>query len=148
MFTIEACELEAELSFGARADGMTVLGISANANIRAAVQSALRARKRVIANLYGVTNPTQRAKDLEWMGIHELVAEIGVDRATGGSSVEELRTIARGILPVLLAGCHTAASLSEAAGCGVSNVLVGRAIYSAPDVVASAKAFHAIAARM
>lgn len=143
MLALNGGGLEAELAFGARADAMTVLGVSANESIEAAVRIATRARKRIIANLSGVANPTQRTRDLVGLGVHELVVEMG----EGGVNREELRAITRHNLPVILSGWPTESSLLEAADCGVEQILLGRAIYSAADVVEAAKAFQDMAVR-
>ncbi len=148
MRTMESGSLEAELSFAAGADAMTVLGIADNATINATVQCGARLKRRVIVNLNAAMPPVQRASELATFGIEEFVATSAGHGSSVGLSPVQLEEIARSGRTVFLYGCDSAASLSLAARIGVDDVVIGAPIYSAPDVVAAAQTFHRAASRL
>jgi 3-hexulose-6-phosphate synthase len=142
MRTMESGGLEAELSFAAGADAVTVLAMADNATISATVQCGARLKRRVIANLQAVVLPVQRAGELATLGVDEFVTPLTGHGSSAGLSPDELREIADGRCRTFLCGCDSVASLSLVARFGVNNAVVGAPIYSAPDAVAAARSFH------
>ena len=75
----DAGAYEAQIALDAGSDIVTVLASASDATILGAVNAAHDAKKRVSADLMGVSDPIARAAQLEDMGVDILCAHTGLD---------------------------------------------------------------------
>ena len=132
--------LEAESAFQAGADLVTVL-----ATVRACVEAADRAGRRVVADMICVSDLSGRARELEEAGIHGIAVHTGVDQqAQGRTPLQDLAVLRRAVQRAELsaAGGISLASLPDCCALGPDVIVIGGGILSAPDPVAQARAIR------
>ncbi len=145
MKTADAGDLEAELAISSGAAYTTVLAFASDETVMAAVEAAHRLGGKVMADLMLVANPIERARELAKLGVDAVCYHIPVDVQRRGrpnfgavaTAVESLRGALR--VEVAVAGGISAAIAGALAGAGADILVVGRAIYAAPDPGAAAK---------
>jgi len=69
MKTMEAGELEADLTFKAGADIMTVLATAGDSTIAGAVKAGKTHGKAAVADMIGVADQAERLKELNALGV-------------------------------------------------------------------------------
>ena len=78
--TADAGFLEADIAFSAGADLVTVLGVAGDATIKGAVEAGLKHGKKVVADLIGVENRVERAREVSKLGVAFVEIHAGLDR--------------------------------------------------------------------
>ncbi|AQA01147.1 3-hexulose-6-phosphate synthase [Mycobacterium sp. MS1601] len=145
MKTADAGLLEADLAFKAGADIVTVLGSAADATIAGAVEAANTHGKRVVADLIGVANRVERAREVSKLGVAFVEIHAGLDeQAQPGYTIETL--LADGQLagvPFSVAGGVKANTIEEVRNAGATVAVAGAAIYGADDPAAAARSLKA-----
>ena len=95
---MDAGRLEAESAFRAGADLVTVLAVTDLATVRACVEAADRAGRRVVADMICVSDLSGRARELEEAGIHGIAVHTGVDQqAQGRTPLQDLAVLRRAV---------------------------------------------------
>jgi 3-hexulose-6-phosphate synthase len=140
--TADAGFLEADLAFAAGADLVTVLGSAGDATIMGAVEAGRKHGKKVVADLIGVKDRVERAREVTKLGVAFVEIHAGLDeQAQPGYSIDNLLDDGRiAGVPFSVAGgvkIDTIAAVREA---GADVAVAGGAIYSAEDPAAAAKA--------
>lgn len=148
-------------AFAHGADMVTVLGGTTDAEIRSVVDYAGSKGHVVAADLSGVPSQTQRAAELEDLGVRYIMVPSGLpsqERCDDGTDVFHRNTRAMGGTPLALVrnvmrGLSRHAEVAVVDNIRLDNIdevlkthpailLVGRAILSADDPVAAAIAFR------
>ena len=132
---------EMEIVAKARADIMTVLGISTDGTITEAVAAGQKYGCKVMVDLLGVEDKLTRAKQVEALGAHYLNIHIPIDEQMtgGGAPLEYIEKLLAELnqavnLPIAVAGGLTAESAPRIAKAGASIIIVGGAIIKSEDV--------------
>lgn len=133
MKTMDAGELEAEIAFQAGADFTTVLAVSNDATIAGAIKAAQKYGKFVTADMIGVQNRLQRARELQNMGVHYLEMHWGLDEQSHHHwDFSELTTLRDTIkIPFAVAGGVNETTIGQVQATGAEIVAIGGAIYHA-----------------
>lgn len=138
--TMDAGELEADIAFSAGADLVTVLGVAGDSTVAGAVSAARKHGKQLVADLIGVANKAERARELVALGVDFVEVHAGLDeQAEPGFSFDTLLEAgtASGV-PFSIAGGVNAGTIPAVQQAGAKVAVVGSAIYSADDVSAAA----------
>lgn len=140
--TADAGFLEADLAFNAGADLVTVLGAAGDATIRGAVEAGLKHNKKVVADLIGVDNRVERAREIAKLGVAFVEIHAGLDeQAQPGYAIQVLLDDAKEAgVPFSIAGGVNTDTIGAVRDAGAEVAVVGGAIYSADDPAAVAKA--------
>lgn len=77
--TADAGFLEADIAFTAGADIVTVLGSAGDATIKGAVEAGQKHGKKVVADLIGVVNRVERAREVVKLGVSFVEIHAGLD---------------------------------------------------------------------
>lgn len=140
--TADAGFLEADLAFAAGADLVTVLGTAGDATIEGAVDAGRRHGKQVIADLIGVGDRVERAREVTKLGVAFVELHAGLDeQAQPGYTIHSL--IEDGMtagVPFAVAGGITVDTIAAVRAAGAHVAVAGGAIYGAADPAAAAKA--------
>lgn len=142
---MDAGRMEAESAFRAGADLVTVLAVTDLATVRACVEAADRAGRRVVADMICVSDLSGRARELEEAGIHGIAVHTGVDQqAQGRTPLQDLAVLRRAVRRAELsaAGGISLASLPDCCALCPDVIVIGGGILSAPDPVAQARAIR------
>lgn len=133
--TMDAGRLEAELAFQAGADMITVLGLSSDVTISAAIAEAEKRGKHVVADLIGVPDKAARAQELARLGVHYLGVHSGYDEQTQGADpLADLRRLSNlSSLPLAVAGGIGLHNIAAIAVCRPAIIIVGSKITAAAD---------------
>ena len=143
--TMDAGELEADIAFTAGADLVTVLGTAGDSTITGAVKAARKHGKGVVADLIGVADKPQRAKEVVALGVEFVEMHAGLDeQAEDGFTFDTLlRDGEAAAVPFSVAGGITTSTIHAVQQSGADVAVAGGAIYNAPDVGAAAAALRA-----
>ena len=137
--------IEVEMAAKAGASIVCVLADADDAVIRDAVRAARLYGVRLMADLINTSDPAQRARELEVLGIDIINAHVGIDQQMiGKSSLDTLAAIIGEVtVPVAVAGGLDATTAAQAVEAGASIVIVGGNIVRSDDVTGSAAAIRA-----
>lgn len=143
--TMDAGFLEADMAFGAGADLVTVLGVAADPTIAGAVEAARKHGKKVVADLIGVTDRVERARQVAKLGVDLVEIHAGLDeQSEPGYTIAALLEDGKlAGLPFAVAGGITPATIGEVRQAGAAVAVVGGAIYSAAEPASVAAALKA-----
>ncbi len=143
--TMDAGELEADIAFSAGADLVTVLGIAGDSTIVGAVKAAQKHGKGIVADLIGVPDKPERAKEVVALGVEFVEMHAGLDeQAEEGYSLDSLLTDGEQAgVPFSVAGGVSTSTIEAVQRSGARVAVAGGAIYGAPDVGAAAAALRA-----
>jgi 3-hexulose-6-phosphate synthase len=143
--TMDAGELEADMTFAAGADLVTVLGTAGDSTIVGAVKAAKKHNKGVVADLIGVADKAGRAKEVTALGVQFVEMHAGLDeQAEAGFTFATLLEDGKASgVPFSVAGGITVDTIADVQQAGAEIAVAGGAIYSAPDVGAAAAALRA-----
>jgi 3-hexulose-6-phosphate synthase len=138
MKTMDAGWLEAEMAFKANADFTTVLAVSNDATIEGAVAAAKKYNKYVTADMIGVPNLEQRAREMENLGVHYLEIHSGLDEQAHGTfassdKIQALRELVK--IPLSVAGGINENTIEQIQAAGANIAAIGGAIYNAKSPV-------------
>lgn len=141
MKTADAGAWEAELAFEAGADLINILGCADNATISSAVTVSKEKNKMVCADLLGVKNKLQRAKELESLKIDYLCIHVGVDEQKSGKDpLDNLKIISGEVnVPLIVAGGINVNTIARFKPFDPKVIVVGSGITGASDPVQAAK---------
>ncbi|QKQ99982.1 D-arabino 3-hexulose 6-phosphate aldehyde lyase [Metallosphaera tengchongensis] len=130
--TADAGDVEVEIAWRGKADIMTVLGIMDDSTIESAVRRARELKLIVQADLIGVKDTVDRAKELFRLGVDIVGFHVGLDvqkkrNITVASLKEEIAEVGKSGL-VSVAGGLTPNSIAELSDLPISIYVVGGAI--------------------
>ena len=139
--TADAGFLEADLAFAAGADLVTVLSTAGDATIEGAVAAGVKHGKRVVADLIGVTERIERAREVTKLGVAFVELHAGLDeQAQPGYSIltliEDAQTAG---VPFAIAGGINVDTIAAVRASGAQVAVAGGAIYGAADPAAAAR---------
>lgn len=147
MKTIDTGDLEVEMAAKNGAGIVSILALSENETIKRAINSARAHNVEIMADLIGVKNKAERARELYELGVDYIlvhtpldVQKVKLERVD--KALDELKKITRSVrISVAVAGginLHNIGILKEA---GARIFVVGRALTKAKDVEATARKF-------
>lgn len=142
---MDAGRLEAESAFRAGADLVTVLAVTDLATVRACVEAADKAGRRVVADMICVADLAGRARELEELGVHGIAVHTGVDQqAQGRTPLEDLAVLKGAVrrAEVSAAGGISRRSLPDYCALHPDVIIIGGGITSASDPAAEARAIR------
>jgi len=141
MKTADAGAWEAELAFGAGADLINILGCADNATISSAVKVARKKSKAVCADLLGVKNKLQRARELGCLEIDYLCIHVGVDEQKNGKDpLDSLKMISGEVnIPLIVAGGINVNTVARFKPFNPEVIIVGSGITGGSNPVEAAK---------
>ncbi|WP_327098199.1 orotidine 5'-phosphate decarboxylase [Nocardia vinacea] len=142
MKTADAGFLEADIAFAAGADLVTVLGSAGDATIKGAVEAGIKHGKKVVADLIGVENRVERAREIAKLGVAFVEIHAGLDeQAQPGYSIRALLDDGKlAGVAFSVAGGVTVDTVAAVRDAGAEVAVAGGAIYGAADPAAAAKA--------
>lgn len=142
MKTADAGYLEADIAFAAGADIVTVLGSAGDPTIVGAVDAATKHGKKIVADLIGVPDRIERAREIAKLGVAFVELHAGLDeQAQPGYSVQMLLDDGKVAgVPFSIAGGVNANTIGAVRDAGAQVAVAGGAIYGATDPAAAAKA--------
>ncbi|MDV8022579.1 3-hexulose-6-phosphate synthase [Rhodococcus sp. IEGM 1330] len=140
--TADAGFLEADIAFTAGADIVTVLGSAGDATVKGAVEAGAKHGKRVAADLIGVVNRVERARELSKLGVAFVELHAGLDeQAQPGYSIQALLDDGEiAGVSFSIAGGVKVDTIVAVRDSGAEIAVAGGSIYSAEDPAAAAKA--------
>jgi len=133
--------IEVEMAAKAGANVVTLLASCDDATIEDALRSAHRYGVRLMADLLGVENPTERAEELEELGVPIVVVHVGIDQQmVGKEPLSVLKEVRRRVeCEVAVAGGLDDAGAAMAVSLGADIVIVGSHITRSPEPRLSAQ---------
>lgn len=142
MKTMDAGRTEVELAAKAGADVVGVLGAASDATIRESVEAARNYGCRIIADMIGVRDPVERAKEVVGLGVDYVGIHIAIDeQMRGASPFETLARVVNAVeVPVAVAGGLHSENVVHAVEAGARIIVVGGAITKALDATAATRA--------
>lgn len=140
--TADAGFLEADIAFSAGADIVTVLGTAGDATVTGAVEAGRKHGKKVAADLIGVVDRVERARQLSKLGVDFVELHAGLDeQAQPGYSIQALLDDGKiAGVPFSIAGGVKIDTIAAVRDAGADVAVAGGAIYGAEDPAAAAKA--------
>ena len=133
-------EVSQAVKFGA--DITTILGVSEDASIKAAIEEAHKHNKELLVDLIAVQDIEKRAKELDEMGADYIAVHTGYDlQAQGQSPLENLRKVKSVIKnsKVAVAGGIKPDTIESIVAENPDLIIVGGGIANADDPKAAAK---------
>jgi len=128
--TMDVGEYEANFAFDAGGDIVTVLGVAHIETIKGAKKAAQHHHKKVMVDLIGTSNRTQKLKQLETLDIDYLGIHSGIDQQQIGQSplqdIHDVKNVTK--TPLAIAGGINLNNISDAAAHQPSIIIVGGAI--------------------
>jgi 3-hexulose-6-phosphate synthase/6-phospho-3-hexuloisomerase len=133
--TMDAGRAEMEMAAKSGANIAVVMGIAPDETIRDAIRAGEHYGIEVAADLMGVGNVAERAKQLAKWGIDQVCVHTPIDeQMTGRISFDRVRSVAGAVsVPVSVAGGITSETAADAIAAGASIVIVGGALTKAGD---------------
>jgi 3-hexulose-6-phosphate synthase/6-phospho-3-hexuloisomerase len=137
MKTMDTGAFETEMAVKAGADIVCVLAASDDSTIIDALKSARKYGSKIMADLIGIEDKINRAKELEKLGVDYLCMHVGIDeQMMGNNPVELLSSIVKNTdIPLAVAGGINSETAADVVNAGASIVIVGGAITKAKDVI-------------
>ncbi len=136
MKTMDAGRIETECAGKAGADVIVVLAGAADTTIRECVEAGRTYGLRVAADLIGVADVAERARQLEEMGVSEIVVHAAIDEQMTGAAdpFARLREVRKAVsIPVSIAGGIHGETVVDAVAAGADVIIVGGAITKSAD---------------
>jgi 3-hexulose-6-phosphate synthase/6-phospho-3-hexuloisomerase len=142
MKTMDAGRTEVELASKAGANIVGVLGAASDSTIRESVEVARNYGCRIIADMIGVADAVERAKEVVALGVDYVGIHIAIDEQMRGvSPFEVLARVTRAVdVPVAVAGGIHSENVAQAIEAGAKIIIVGGAITKATDATAATRA--------
>lgn len=141
---VDAGYLCAAEAFHNGADIVTAAGMTDNATLEGVVKAAKEFNKAALADMIGVQNPAERAKELDHMGFEYLLAHTAFDlRGRSGIPAEAYGAMRKNVIKskIGISGAITLENISELLRIAPDWIVVGGAFRNADDPSAVAKAF-------
>ncbi|AGK60358.1 3-hexulose-6-phosphate synthase [Archaeoglobus sulfaticallidus PM70-1] len=141
MKTIDTGAIEVEMAAKSGADIVIILAASDNSTIEEAIRAARKYGSEIMVDMINVTNPVERAKELEELGVDYINCHIGIDQQMMGMDpIELLKEIAKAVsIPVAGAGGLNAEKSALCITKGAKIVIVGSNIVKSRNVTESAR---------
>jgi len=141
MKTVDTGRLEVEMALKAGADVVIILGLSDDSTIREAIEAARNYGGYVMVDLINVSNPIERALEMEKLGVDIICIHVGIDQQMRGMNPIKILEEVRGKVstPLAIAGGITSESASLAVEKGADIVIVGGAITKAENATEAAR---------
>ena len=139
--TMDAGRAEMEMAAKAGANIGVVLGVSSDETIRECIEAGRNYGIRVAVDLVRVADPVERARQLEEIGVDQIIYHTGIDEQMTGKPPFELLSeiVAAVAIPVAVAGGINTETAAEAITHGAQIIIVGGAITKARDAVAATR---------
>ncbi len=136
MKTMDTGAFETEMAAKAGADVVCILAASDDITIIDALKSARKYGTKIMADLIGVDDKVNRAKELETLGVDYLCIHVGIDeQMIGKKPVGILSSVVNNTnIPIAVAGGINSETVADVVNAGASIVIVGGAITKAKDV--------------
>lgn len=134
---------EANLTFEAGADYVTVLGVTDDLTIQDCVKTAKKAGRRVVVDMICVSDLKQRIETIEALGVDVIAIHTGLDQqAVGRTPLDDLKETRQYVKHTALAvaGGINLETIDEYMKYQPEIIIVGGGIVKADDPVAAAKA--------
>jgi 3-hexulose-6-phosphate synthase len=145
--TMDAGEYEATPFYAAGADICTVLGVSGSATIAGVIKAANAHNAEVQVDLINVPDKVACARESAKLGAHIIGVHTGLDaQAAGQTPFADLQAVSRLGLPmrISVAGGIKQSTVQQVIKAGATIVVVGAAIYGAPNPSEAAKEIRAL----
>ena len=145
--TMDAGEYEATPFYAAGADICTVLGVSGAATCAGVIKAAKAAGAEAQIDLINVPNKAECAKQMVGQGAQIVGIHTGLDaQAAGETPFNDLKTITALNLDVRIsiAGGINHSTVQQVVKAGANIIVIGAAIYGAPDPAEAAKELRAL----
>ncbi len=139
--TMDAGFYEAEPFFKAGADITTVLGTADLGTIKGVIDVANKYGKEAQVDLINVTDKAKRTAEVAKAGAHIIGVHTGLDQQAAGQTPFADLQLVTGLglgVKVSVAGGIKQATVDQVVKSGANIVVVGAAIYGAPDPAAAA----------
>ncbi|MFQ6067323.1 MAG: 3-hexulose-6-phosphate synthase [bacterium] len=135
MKIMDVGRVESESAFKAGANVVCVLAVADDPTIRECVEAATNYGGKVMVDLLGVSDPIQRAKEVEKMGIDYIGMHTSIDEQMRGKDpFGQLREVSRSVrVPIAVAGGINSETAVKAIDAGASVIIVGGAVIKAND---------------
>lgn len=135
MKTMDAGRVEVEMAAKAGANVVCILGVATDATIRECIEAGQNYGAKIEVDLIGVSNPSQRAKEVEEFGVDYIGVHCPIDEQMEGKDpFKRLRDVSKAVsVPVAVAGGINSETALEAVNAGASIIVVGGAISKAQD---------------
>ncbi len=145
---MDAAHYEADLSFAAGADYVTILAVTDNGSVREAVRAARDHGKQIVADMICVTDLPTRAREMADLGVDVLAVHTGVDQqALGRTPLDDLKVLSESgaRVPLAVAGGISQATVGDYLPYHPQIIIVGSGIIGADDPAAeSARIYRLI----
>jgi len=127
--------IEAEAAFKAGASVVCVLGVASDSTIRESLEAARNYGGKIVVDLMNVSQPLQRAREMEKIGVDYLEIHLSIDEQMRGKDPWALlNQITHQVsTPLIVAGGINSETAVQAVEAGVSVVVVGGAVTKAED---------------
>jgi 3-hexulose-6-phosphate synthase len=133
---VDAGEHEATLAFEAGANIVTVLGAAHDSTIRGALAAASRFDGWVMVDMIGVRNLTERAAEIDRLGVHYICVHTASDQQRMGENpADDLAVVSRVLrqAKAAVAGGITAETVARFTDLNPAIIVVGAGIMQAND---------------
>ncbi len=134
--------LEVEMAAKAGANVVSVMGAADDSTISEAVKAGKNYGVLVEADILNVSNPAERAKQLEALGVQIIGVHVGIDQQMKGMTpLETLKRVRSAVkCRVAVAGGINDKTVGDYIRAGADIVVVGGGITKKPDVASAARA--------
>ena len=133
---MDAGEYETRVACEAGADIVTVLGVSDDATIKAAVEESRKFKKSIMIDMIGVSDLKKRGLEIDKLGVDYICVHTAFDiQATGKNPLEELQQLKRVVktAKTAVAGGIKAGTMPEIVAEQPEIIIVGGGITGLPD---------------
>ncbi len=141
MKTIDTGAVEVEMAAKSGADIVIILALSDNSTVAEAIRAARKYGCEIMVDLINVSDPVNRAKELEDLGVDYINVHVGIDQQmVGMDPLEVLKTVVNEVsIPVAAAGGLDAEKAAACVAFGADIVIVGSNIVKSRNVTESAR---------
>ncbi|MFQ5910197.1 MAG: 3-hexulose-6-phosphate synthase [Thermoplasmata archaeon] len=142
MKTMDTGTFEVEMASKAGADIIIVMAQADDTTILESVKAGGRYGSEIMADLIGVENPVNRAREVQGLGVDYLCVHVSIDEQMIAKDPMETLSSVSGVatVPVAVAGGLNSETVVEAVKAGASIIIVGGAIIKAARVSEATKA--------
>ena len=141
MKTMDTGAIETEMAAKAGADIICILAASDDSTILDALKSARSYGSKIMADLIGIKDKINRAKEVENLGVDFLCMHVGIDeQMMGKKPIDILSSLAKNTnIPIAVAGGLNSETVADVVKAGASIIIVGGAITKAKNVTDGTK---------
>ncbi len=141
MKTIDTGAIEVEMAAKSGADVVIILALSDNSTVAEAIRAARKYGCEIMVDLINTSDPVERAKELEELGVDYIAVHVGIDQQMMGMDpLEILKEVVREVsIPIAVAGGLNAEKAATCVSLGADIVIVGSNIVKSRNVTESAR---------